>query len=86
MAHELTTGSEIWSQTGGRVDAFVSVVGSAETYTGVSRYLKIMPKFTFQTLDEWIGASDKKAVYYKKMLAQKEAVGILLTQMSALNY
>ncbi len=39
-AHELGTGPEIWKQTGGRVDVFVSVVGSAGSFTGVSRYLK----------------------------------------------
>ncbi|MHB1864389.1 MAG: PLP-dependent cysteine synthase family protein [Gemmatimonadaceae bacterium] len=39
-AHETGTGPEIWRQTGGHVDAFVSVVGSSGSFTGVSRYLK----------------------------------------------
>jgi hypothetical protein len=34
-----------------------------------------MPIFMFETLDEWIGVSDEKAIYYKKILAQKEVVG-----------
>ena len=38
-AHELT-GEEIWEQTDGRVDAFVSVVGTAGTFTGIARALK----------------------------------------------
>lgn len=39
-AHEETTGPEIWRQTGGRVDAFIALVGTAGTFSGVSRYLK----------------------------------------------
>jgi cysteine synthase A len=39
-AHELTTGEEIWEQTEGRLDAFVSYVGSGGTFVGVSRTLK----------------------------------------------
>src|ERR1035437_3729352 len=39
-AHELTTGAEIWEQTGGRVDIFVGTVGTAGTFMGVARALK----------------------------------------------
>jgi cysteine synthase len=39
-AHFTGTGPEIWKQTGGRVDVFVSMVGSSGTFTGVSRYLR----------------------------------------------
>ncbi|MCS6862266.1 MAG: pyridoxal-phosphate dependent enzyme, partial [Abditibacteriales bacterium] len=40
QAHELTTGVEIWEQTGGKVDAFVSTLGTGGTFAGVSAALK----------------------------------------------
>lgn len=39
-AHFNSTGPEIWEQTGGKVDAWVSATGTGGTYAGVALFLK----------------------------------------------
>lgn len=40
LAHHHTTGLEFWTQSDGKIDAFVDFVGSGGTYAGVTKALK----------------------------------------------
>ncbi|MES2257635.1 MAG: pyridoxal-phosphate dependent enzyme [Pseudomonadota bacterium] len=52
LAHETTTGPEIWEQCGHELDAIVVGVGSGGTLTGLSRYFrKVQPALTFVLAD-----------------------------------
>ena len=52
LAHETTTGPEIWEQTGHDVDAIVVGVGSSGTLTGLTRYFRrVAPHVEFVLAD-----------------------------------
>jgi len=40
IAHERTTGPEIWEQTDGKINAFVTSTGTGGTLAGIARFLK----------------------------------------------
>ncbi len=52
LAHETSTGPEIWQQCGHLLDAIVVGVGSAGTITGLTRYFrKVQPELAFVLAD-----------------------------------
>ncbi|AGA26632.1 PLP-dependent cysteine synthase family protein [Singulisphaera acidiphila] len=57
LAHERTTGPEIWDQSGGEVDVFLDLVGTCGTYTGVARALRIKNQAIRTYLVEPAGAA-----------------------------
>ena len=56
LAHERTTGPEIWAQMGQRVDAVVCGVGSGGTLTGLSRYFARTSPATEMVLADPVGS------------------------------
>jgi cysteine synthase A len=54
--HEQTTAVEIWEQMEGHVDAWVSGVGSAGTFTGVARFLRRIQPATLNVAVETQGS------------------------------
>ena len=57
LAHFESTGPEIWQQTGGAVDAFVSSVGTGGTISGVSQYLRQQKQAVEIVLLDCIGSA-----------------------------
>jgi cysteine synthase A len=53
-AHYVSTGPEIWAQTGGKVDGFICAIGTGGTLAGVSSFLRE------QKRDIVIGVADPK--------------------------
>jgi cystathionine beta-synthase len=58
LAHERTTGPEIWRQTAGTVTHFVAGMGTGGTLTGTARFLKSQNPGV-----EMIGADSESSVY-----------------------
>ncbi|TFK74296.1 PALP-domain-containing protein [Pluteus cervinus] len=74
-AHFHGTGPEIWRQTNGRLDAFVSGAGTGGTIAGVGQYLKSMQKDVIVALCDPDGSGLYNKVQHGVMYDRKESEG-----------
>jgi cysteine synthase len=66
-AHYLSTGPEIWQETGGKIDGFICAIGTGGTLAGVSQYLREMKK------DIVIGLADPRGAAMYNLFAHGQA-------------
>jgi cysteine synthase A len=66
-AHYVSTGPEIWAQTGGKVDGFICSIGTGGTIAGTSAYLREQKK------DIMIGVADPRGAAMYNLFAHGEA-------------
>jgi cysteine synthase A len=66
-AHYVSTGPEIWEQTGGKIDGFICAVGTGGTLAGVSAFLREKKK------DVVIGLADPRGAGMYNLFAHGEA-------------
>ena len=66
-AHYVSTGPEIWQQTGGKVDGFICSIGTGGAIAGVSTYLRERNKAVV------IGVADPKGAAMYNLFAHGEA-------------
>ena len=66
-AHYVSTGPEIWEQTGGKVDGFICAIGTGGTIAGVSTFLREKKR------DIVIGVADPRGAAMYNLFANGEA-------------
>ncbi|HKH03002.1 MAG TPA: cysteine synthase A [Bradyrhizobium sp.] len=66
-AHYVSTGPEIWEQTGGKIDAFICSIGTGGTLAGTSAYLREKKK------DVVIGVADPRGAAMYQWFKHGEA-------------
>ena len=75
-AHFDGTGPEIWRQTSGWIDAFVSGAGTGGTIAGTGQYLKSKKKDIVVAMSDPEGSGLYNKVKYGVMFDRKEAEGM----------
>jgi len=72
--HYETTGSEIWCQTGGKVDAFICAIGTGGTLAGVGKALKERKKDVVIGLADPMGAAMYNHFKHGKLKAEGSSI------------
>ncbi|THH29041.1 hypothetical protein EUX98_g5141 [Antrodiella citrinella] len=75
QAHYEGTGPEIWRQTSGRVDAFVSGAGTGGTLSGIGQYLKSVKEDVMVIMSDPEGSGLYNKVKFGVMYDRREAEG-----------
>ena len=74
FSHFETTGPEIWDQTKGKVDAFVSAIGTGGTIAGVSQFLRQKKKNIVICLADPPGAALYNYYINGKLMAEGSSI------------
>ncbi|KAI0929847.1 hypothetical protein AcV5_006703 [Taiwanofungus camphoratus] len=74
-AHFDGTGPEIWRQTNGKIDAFISGAGTGGTIAGIGQFLKSMREDILVVLSDPEGSGLYNKVKYGVLFDRKEAEG-----------
>jgi cysteine synthase B len=85
LAHELTTGPELWAQTGGRITHVVAGVGTSGTVVGVSRALRprgvrivaVQPDDAFHGIEGWkhMATAIRPAIWDETLADEHRTIG-----------
>ena len=85
LAHELTTGPELWAQTAGRITHVVAGVGTSGTVVGVSRALRprgvrivaVQPDDAFHGIEGWkhMPSAIRPAIWDETVADEQRTIG-----------
>ena len=72
--HVVSTGPEIWEQTGGKIDGFTCAVGTGGTLAGVSEYLKQKNPQIVTAVSDPMGASLYEYIKHGELKAEGTSI------------
>jgi cysteine synthase B len=87
LAHYKTTGEEIWKQTNGKIDYFVSAIGTSGTIMGVGKALKENNPAIYDPskIDEVIMVETGTAYAMARQVVRKEGIFVGMSSGAAMH-